>query len=117
MNCFQKPQAHQSRNASYNSRRQVVCTLGPKSRDVPVLEKLLRAGMSMARFNFSHGTQQYHQVMEEDQSYQGRDESCLIVEGGGWKSIPKQVGKFSAGNLGQPPYSDVQHQDHVRCNA
>ena len=41
---------------------QVVCTLGPKSRDVPVLEELLRAGMSVARFNFSHGSHEYHQV-------------------------------------------------------
>mmetsp|Transcript_44046 Transcript_44046/g.132045 ORF Transcript_44046/g.132045 Transcript_44046/m.132045 type:complete len:509 (-) Transcript_44046:301-1827(-) len=39
----------------------VVCTLGPKSRDVPVLEELLRAGMSVARFNFSHGSHEYHQ--------------------------------------------------------
>lgn len=41
---------------------QVVCTLGPKSREVPVLEELLRAGMSVARFNFSHGSHEYHQV-------------------------------------------------------
>jgi hypothetical protein len=41
---------------------QVVCTLGPKSRDVPVLEELLRAGMSVARFNFSHGSHEYHKA-------------------------------------------------------
>ena len=41
---------------------QVVCTLGPKSRSVEVLEELLRAGMSVARFNFSHGSHEYHQV-------------------------------------------------------
>ncbi|KAG2438780.1 hypothetical protein HXX76_005322 [Chlamydomonas incerta] len=39
----------------------VVCTLGPKSRSVEVLEELLRAGMSVARFNFSHGSHDYHQ--------------------------------------------------------
>lgn len=39
----------------------VICTLGPKSRDVPMLEKLLKAGMSVARFNFSHGSHEYHQ--------------------------------------------------------
>ena len=38
----------------------IVCTLGPSSRTVDDLEDLLRAGMSVARFNFSHGTHEYH---------------------------------------------------------
>lgn len=41
---------------------QIVCTLGPKSRDVDTIEQLLRAGMSIARFNFSHGSHEYHQA-------------------------------------------------------
>lgn len=43
------------------SKTKVVCTLGPKSRSVEVLEELLRAGMAVARFNFSHGSYEYHQ--------------------------------------------------------
>lgn len=43
------------------AKTKVVCTLGPKSRSVEVIEELLRAGMNVARFNFSHGSHDYHQ--------------------------------------------------------
>ncbi|XWS73396.1 hypothetical protein CRYUN_Cryun02cG0124600 [Craigia yunnanensis] len=39
----------------------IVCTLGPASRSVPMIEKLLSAGMNVARFSFSHGSHAYHQ--------------------------------------------------------
>ncbi|GJP47630.1 hypothetical protein CLOM_g6810 [Closterium sp. NIES-68] len=43
------------------AKTKIICTLGPRSREVPILENLLRAGMSVARFNFSHGSHDYHQ--------------------------------------------------------
>ena len=48
-------------DALYKFKSKVICTLGPVSRDVPTLEKMLKAGMRVARFNFSHGTHEYHQ--------------------------------------------------------
>jgi len=38
----------------------IVCTIGPASREPEVLEGLIRAGMSVARLNFAHGTAAQH---------------------------------------------------------
>lgn len=40
----------------------VVCTIGPASESEEMLEKLMLAGMNVARLNFSHGTHPEHQV-------------------------------------------------------
>ena len=38
----------------------IVCTIGPACRSPRILERLLRAGMDVARLNFSHGTYDEH---------------------------------------------------------
>lgn len=48
-------------NHQNSPKTKIVCTLGPASRSVEMAEKLLRAGMNVARFNFSHGSHAYHQ--------------------------------------------------------
>lgn len=40
----------------------IVATIGPASDSEQVLESLIRAGMDVARLNFSHGTHDQHQV-------------------------------------------------------
>jgi pyruvate kinase len=45
-----------------NRHTKIVCTLGPACWDVDQLETLIDAGMSVARFNFSHGDHAGHQA-------------------------------------------------------
>lgn len=40
----------------------IVCTMGPKSQDLKTVTKMIEAGMSVARFNFSHGTHEEHKA-------------------------------------------------------
>ncbi|MFP6871755.1 MAG: pyruvate kinase [Nitrospinota bacterium] len=43
-------------------RTKIVCTLGPASNKASILRSMIRAGMNVARLNFSHGTQAEHRA-------------------------------------------------------
>ncbi len=45
------------------NKTKIVCSIGPTSCQVETLEKLIDAGMDVARFNMSHGTHESHKKM------------------------------------------------------
>ena len=45
-----------------DKRTKIVCTMGPSTEDENVLRELIKAGMNVARFNFSHGSHEYHRA-------------------------------------------------------
>ena len=44
----------------HQRRAKIICTLGPATSEIPVIRKLVEAGMDIARLNFSHGTHADH---------------------------------------------------------
>ena len=48
-----------------NKRTKIVCTMGPACDDEDVLREMIKSGMNVARFNFSHGShEEHHERME-----------------------------------------------------
>lgn len=43
----------------------IICTLGPASEDDETITELMKAGMNVARFNFSHGSHEEHKAKFE----------------------------------------------------
>ncbi len=80
-------------------RTKIVCTLGPATDSVEVLTKMIRSGMRVARFNFSHGTIEEHvrraRMVREASAEVGCDVALLQDLQG-----PKvRLGRFQGGGV------------------
>jgi len=60
-------------------RTKIVCTLGPASDDLETIRALIRAGMDVARLNFSHGTHAWHKKLIERVREAGKKEGKRIA--------------------------------------
>jgi pyruvate kinase len=60
-------------------RTKIVCTIGPASSSEKTLEDLIRAGMNVARLNFSHGDHAFHRRLIRKIRRIGRRLKCQIA--------------------------------------
>ena len=77
----------------------IICTLGPACEDENTIERMMEAGMDVARFNFSHGE---HEVQKERiqkirkiSKKMGRYISCMLDT----KGPEIRIGKFENGSV------------------
>ena len=50
----------------YQARTKIVCTLGPSTPNQQIIERMIESGMSIARLNMSHGSQDEHLAMAKN---------------------------------------------------
>jgi pyruvate kinase len=80
-------------------RTKIVCTLGPASDSEAVLREMIRAGMDVARINFSHGTHEEHARRIERVRRLAREENALVAIMGDLQGPKFRVGDIPAGGI------------------
>src|SRR5437016_4750348 len=58
--CVRRLKRCKAKRGELMRRTKIVCTIGPATSSEERLEQLMRAGMNVARLNFSHGLQEEH---------------------------------------------------------
>ena len=60
----------------------VICTMGPRTDDEEVMRSLVRCGMDVARFNFSHGDYEEHKcrmdMLKQIRAEEGSNVAILL---------------------------------------
>lgn len=80
-------------------RTKIVCTLGPACQSVEVLRSMIRAGMNVARLNFSHGTRENHRMLIRRVKEAARLENTVVGVMLDMKGPELRVGKFENGKV------------------
>ncbi|KAJ1830809.1 Pyruvate kinase [Coemansia sp. RSA 2711] len=66
-----------NKNPEHVRKSSIICTLGPKTQTVEMIVELRKAGMNIARMNFSHGSHEFHgatiaNVRRSEEVFKGR---------------------------------------------
>jgi len=93
------------------SRTKIVCTLGPVSRDAETLRGMLRAGMDVARINFSHGTHAEHAATIETVRRVADSEGATVAVLGDLQGPKLRVGEVGAAPI------PLREGDHLTLTA
>ena len=80
-------------------RTRIVCTLGQASDTDDVVRALIRAGMDVARLNFSHGDQVTHAQRIQRVRRIAQEENALVALLGDLQGPKIRVGSFSGGAI------------------
>ncbi len=77
----------------------IVATVGPSSSDIKTLEKMIKAGMSVARLNFAHGTfEQHRKLISNIRTAAARVGSRVAILGD-LPGVKIRVGKLVGGKM------------------
>lgn len=77
----------------------IVCTIGPSSEKIETLRKMIRAGMNVARLNFSHGTHEDHQKRMASIREAAAKEKKFVAILQDIQGPKLRVGKFESGEI------------------
>src|SRR5512135_879322 len=80
-------------------RTKIVCTLGPASDSDDILRAMIRAGMSVARINFSHGDHATHAARIERVRRIAQEENVVLAVLGDLQGPKLRVGKIEGNSV------------------
>jgi len=81
------------------NKTKIVATIGPASRDEKTLERMIKAGMSVARINFAHGSFEEHKkIIERIRRVSERMEEPIAVLGD-LPGVKIRVGEIAGGSV------------------
>src|SRR5690349_3098694 len=90
-----------------NRRAKIVATIGPATQDEASLEKAIRAGMNVARLNFSHGSHEDHLKVIQRLRKLSKELRAPVTILQDLQGPKIRVGKFEKGSIELEPGKTV----------